>query len=224
MAEDSPSVLSLGQLCDELRCTYSWRPPLVAVTQQKVTPSIRHDPSRGSPVPDTEVEETTHNVLELSSESLIDDDAALVRETSPAEKGSQALLQKTVPPSVITDAGGDRLAEDKKATADCTKGANDSQPRGDHNVFTHLSRDPTCEEDDTDHTRQMQKLTSETRRWDPTSHHIRRAVTAEHKSMNVDDEPRNDHRNDLIVQDGNSSWLQSYLTKKAKTHNKQHRF
>ena len=156
MAEDSPSV-SLGQLCDELRCTFSWRPPLVAVTQQKVTPSIRHDPSRRSPVPDTEV---------VSSESLIDDDAVLVRETSLAEKGSQGdpIAKKTVPPSVITDAGGERLAEDNKATADCTKGANDSQPRGDHNVFTHVPRDPTCEEDDTDHTRQMQKLTSETRR------------------------------------------------------------
>ena len=79
LVADSPLVLSLGRMCDELWFSYSWqtggkptvikrarRPsnfvPLVAVTQQ------RSDPARRSPVPDNEVEDT-----ESFSANLIED-------------------------------------------------------------------------------------------------------------------------------------------------------
>ena len=59
---------------------------LVAFTQQKATPSVRHDLA-GENL-DAEVEETMLKLLEPCSESLIDDDAVLVKKTTLARKKS----------------------------------------------------------------------------------------------------------------------------------------
>ena len=63
--------------------------PLVAVSQQKVAPSNRHEPARENPVPDSDVAETMRKLLKLFAETLIDDDAVLVRETRPAERAAE---------------------------------------------------------------------------------------------------------------------------------------
>ena len=67
--------------------------------------------------------------------------------------------------------------------------------------------------DDKDETRQRQNQTSEPRRLDPTSNHFGDLITADHKILNLDGEGTHDHPNALIVQDGHSYWIQSYLTK-----------
>ena len=103
---DSISVVSLGRLCDELGYSGSWQiggtpagtkgkktnafctddvAPLVAVSQQKVTPSTRHDPARENLVLGEKwrIQQTVRVFL---SESLIDDGAVLTRKTPLAGK------------------------------------------------------------------------------------------------------------------------------------------
>ena len=53
--------------------------------------------------------------------------------------------EKTTSPSVVTDAGGDPRGNAKKRKRNWEKRANDSKPKGDHNVFTHFPNDPNCE-------------------------------------------------------------------------------
>ena len=57
-------------------------------------------------MPDIAEEETMPNVLELFSESLIDDDAVWARKISQTEKdaGRETPPSKQKPPSVVTDA------------------------------------------------------------------------------------------------------------------------
>ena len=45
------------------------------------------------------------------------------------------------PPSVLTDAEGDTRAKDTK----CEKVIIGSQPKRNHNMFTHFPNDPNCE-------------------------------------------------------------------------------
>ena len=107
---NSLSVQSLGRRCDELGYSCSWQTggnptltngertikcctdnfvPLVAVTQQIATPSVRHDPAIGNPVPGNEVKGIMLKLLVPFSDSFIDD-AVLVRNNSPlARKRSQ---------------------------------------------------------------------------------------------------------------------------------------
>ena len=51
------------------------------------------------------------------------------------------------------------------------------------------------------------------RRWNPTRNRLGQLITADHRIMNIDNEPRNDFRNAHIVQDGFSYWLQSSPTR-----------
>ena len=44
-------------------------------------------------------------------------------------------------PSMVTDAGRDTLAKETKSK----RGILSSQPRGNHNMFTHFPKDPDCE-------------------------------------------------------------------------------
>ena len=112
---------------------------------------MRHDRARGNLVPDIDVEESTHTLLEFFFESLIDDEAVLVGKPPPAEKQmlGKALLRGKSPPSVVADAGEgggrDRFAEYNRASILGTPRANDSKAKGDGNVFTHHPRDPNCE-------------------------------------------------------------------------------
>ena len=62
-----------------------WNPTL-AVTQQKVTSSNRHDPTRLNCVPDTGVEETWSNCWIFSLSVLTDDDAVRVKRTLLSEQ------------------------------------------------------------------------------------------------------------------------------------------
>ena len=57
-------------------------------------------------------------------------------------------------------------------------------------------------QDDKTHTHQTQSQTSETRRWNYT------LITADHNIVNLDDDSRNHHQSALIVQNGQSDWLQ----------------
>ena len=50
-------VLTLGKKNPNTCCTDTFV-PLVVVTQQKATPSLRHDPARRNLVPDADIEET----------------------------------------------------------------------------------------------------------------------------------------------------------------------
>ena len=52
---------------------------------------------------------------------------------------NQSLEDK--PTSVVTDAGRDALTKETKSK----KGIIASQPRGNHNVYTHYPKDPLCE-------------------------------------------------------------------------------
>ena len=72
--------------------------------------------------------------------------------------------------------------------------------------------------DDQDDARQMQQQNSETRRWDLTSHLVRRPIYSGPHHLEL----RNDGPNVLIVQDGHSQWMESYLSEKVKMRQKQH--
>ena len=127
---------------------YSWQPvgkpkvtarkedlfiPPVAVTQQKVTPSIRHDSARGNFVRDEEVEETLLKLLQLFSEFLIDHDAVFVPEEEARE--TRLLEQNLL-----------RLRPMRAETHTVKmKKANESKPEGDHNVLTHFPTYPNRE-------------------------------------------------------------------------------
>ena len=87
--KDSPSVLSLGRLCHELGCSYSWPSgeaprlskgkkeiecciehfvPVVAATKQKVVPSIELSSSKGNFEREKEVEDTLSHPSHLQKE------------------------------------------------------------------------------------------------------------------------------------------------------------
>ena len=151
------------------------------------------------------MEETCVKLLEPFCESLIDDDAVLVRIISLAEKGSVGCNRCEV----------DRYAEDTKASVIGTKRANDFKPKGDHNAFTHFPKYRNCE------ACRMTKTTRATgkhrplKRTDgiPPSTTLGELTAADHKILDLDGKSRNNHRNALIVQDGYSYGLQSYPTK-----------
>ena len=82
--------------------------PLAAVTQQKVTPSSRHDLARGTPVPD---QEAVLTIQEFFTENMIDDEAVLVRKKNLRPK--KKLGRSCFANSVVTDAGGDPSAKDR---------------------------------------------------------------------------------------------------------------
>ena len=106
-----------------------------------------HPPSTTPPredlVPIREAENTMLHLLEFFSERLIDDDAVSVRKSPLAEKeywGNFIAMTELL--SVVADAARELCAKDKKAS----NRANDSQPKGVHNVFAHCPEDPNCEE------------------------------------------------------------------------------
>ena len=65
---------------------------LVAVTQQKVIPSTGTTFPKGTPVSETSVEKTVVILLELFSESLIDDDAVFAKKTPLAKAEAEGNL------------------------------------------------------------------------------------------------------------------------------------
>ena len=96
-----------------------------------------------------------------------------------------------------------------QASAVGTTRANDSELKRDQQVFTHFPKDPICE---------ICRMTQTTRarcksKYQTGADGISRPTTRRSQILNHDDKPRSDHWNDLIVQDGTSHWLHSYLTK-----------
>ena len=82
---------------------------LVAITQQQVTPSTRHDPAWSSSVlTDEEIKDTCYIYPNISQKVRGDDDAVLVRQGSTffAEKEARRdFIAGTKPFLVLTDAG-----------------------------------------------------------------------------------------------------------------------
>ena len=118
--------------------------PLAEVTQQQVTPSIRHDPVIRNLVPDTEEEETLLKLLEIVPECSTEDGAVLGQEKIPLagkKAGRGDPIAQTEVPSVVTDAVGVPYAEVKTASVLETR-ANGSKAKGDHNGFAHFPTDP----------------------------------------------------------------------------------
>ena len=117
-------------------------------------------------------------------------------------------------PSVATDAGRDTLAEDTKSR----KSIIGSQPRGNHNVFTHYPKGLNCEVCKKSKTTK----TRTKRRGKPKksvdgiapSTKFGDLVTADHKILNVENESRCGRKDALIVQDELTNWIQSYPMKK----------
>ena len=90
-------------------------------------------------MPEKEVEETTLELVEPLSEHMIDEGVALVPTLSSAEIDPwRDPLASAKSLSVETDAQGDPCAMAKKALLG--KGADDSKPNGDYNLFTHLPK------------------------------------------------------------------------------------
>ena len=63
--------------------------------------------------------------------------------------------------------------------------------------------------------------TCEARRWDPACHLGRRPKKEDYTILNLENESLNDHTNALIVQDGCSCWIRSYLSKKVRMRQKE---
>ena len=89
----------------------------------------------------------------------------------------------------------DPCAEDKRAIAVVTKKPNDSEPTGDHNVFSHVPHHPDCE------VRRLTKASRARCKHRP----VRRAVGIPHPTafgeLATDDDSRDDHRNGVIAQE-----------------------
>ena len=124
----SPSMLSLGRLCDELGSSCWWQPgenPERTEGKRTITccpdnfvpcrghkargysiiPTW-HDAAWGNLVPGKEVAETLFRLLEPFSKRVVDDDAALIRKFPSADyEAGRNPHAKTSPPSVVTDAG-----------------------------------------------------------------------------------------------------------------------
>ena len=98
-----------------------------------------------------QMQKTMFKMLELISEQLINGDAVSVRRTPPAENRSweRDLTSRTGPLSVVTDAERDPFcAKDKN-----WRNWSEREPTiPNHNVFTHLPKDPNREVSRTDRT------------------------------------------------------------------------
>ena len=80
--------------------------PLVAITQQKGTPPIRHDPARRNFVQDKQVEDTMPQLQEPFSDSLIEDHAIIPGEALPVGREAwRGTLAGTGHPPLVTGAG-----------------------------------------------------------------------------------------------------------------------
>ena len=116
--------------------------PVVAVTKQKAVPSIEFSSAKGNLEREKEVEDTMLGMSEPFTEGL---ERYASSSTSTAwGDPKHAISRKTSwrqPPSVVTDPGRHTLAKETKSK----KAIIGSEPRGNHNVFTHCMLDPKCE-------------------------------------------------------------------------------
>ena len=246
LVDDYPSVLSVGQLCDELSFCCSWQSgenPQIDerledhhMLHRQLRFSRRGHKAKSDSItgytstrarPRRHQVEETLSKLEPFSEGVIDDDAALIRQIPSAfTEARSGPLAGATPLSVVPDAGrregGEETVAPKPQTSSVLgkKNANDSKPKADHDLFMHFLEDPNCEICRGDWTARARRKNRRPRRADglspPTT--LGDLITANHKILNLDDSSRNDHRNAVIVRDGYSYWLR-LRNKKRRTRN-----
>ena len=171
LVADSPSVLSLGGFCNELGCSYSWPSgeaprlskgkkviecsienfvPVVAVTKLKAVPSIEFSSAKRNFEREEEVDGTMLETVRaiygrirrtrfifLNSQRWGAPEHVI--EENPLHDKLHPFLPS--PPPVVTDARRVTFAKETKSK----KGIIGTQPRGNHNVFTHDSKDSNCD-------------------------------------------------------------------------------
>ena len=117
---------------------------MVAVTKQKAVPSIEFSTATGNLEREKEVEDTMLDPLEPFSEGPEEYDASSSTPTTGGAAKHEHVEETSLGDKislVVTDAGRETLAKDTKSK----KGIIGSQPRGNHNVFTHHPKDSDCE-------------------------------------------------------------------------------
>ena len=161
-------------------------------------------------MPDKEVEDTLLKLLEPCSESFIDDVAVLVGKTPKKKLGETQCANRA---SFDCNRSG-RTLKTKRSTKLRQRKPAIPTPKGDHNVFTYLPKDPNCEVYQMTKTARATCKTGPLKRAGgislPTS--LGALLTSDHKIFNLDSGSRNDHLNALIVQDRDSYWLQTNPT------------
>ena len=170
LVEDSPSVLSERKA--RIACCIDNFVPLVGVTQQKASPSIRHDPARLTLVPDTRGRHTVQQLQEPLSDGLIDDDAALFRKTPPAEKDTWGAYCENRTPFDCNRSRMETFTQKTKRPA--YLGQREPMIPNQSEIamgFAHSPKDPKCEVCRT--TKTARHMQTQTRRWNPTSFHTR---------------------------------------------------
>ena len=108
---------------------------------RNTVPSIEFSAAKGNVERKKEVEDTMLDPLEPFTEGPDEHDASSSSPTAGGAAKHEVVKENSLRDcisSVVTDAGGDTLAGDTKSK----KGIVRSQPRGNHNVFTHHPRDP----------------------------------------------------------------------------------
>ena len=111
--------------------------------------------------------------------------------------------------------GGDTLAKDTQSK----EGIIGSQPRGNHNVFTHYPKDLKCEVCKKTKTTRARCRTKTKKCVDKIapSAEFGAPITADDKILNVENELRCGHKNALIVQNDFTNWTQSHPMKTQDT-------
>ena len=183
---------------------------LVAITQQQVTPSTRHDPACSSLLTDDESKDKCYIYPNISQK--------IRGTTTQYWSGKHFFCRKRNQERPCcgnnTFFGCNRCGQDPHAK-DKTRRANDSKPKRHHNVFTHFPKDSNCELCNMTKTTHARCINRPLKRNDdiPPPTFVRDLLTADHNILNLVDESRRGHQNALIVQDGYSYWSQSYPTK-----------
>ena len=166
-------------------------------------PSEHSATKKRDPVPEKELKETLLELFEALLDEKVDDDAAQGRTSLPTEMQKQHLprLERMRAETLLPTRTNDSFAGKTKA--------NESQPIENHNVVTPFPKDLKCE---------VCRMTETTR-----ARCINRPLTradgipppvtfgffpADTTTLNFDNESSNDHRHDLIVQDGYWYWIQ----------------
>ena len=162
LVKDSPSVLTLGRLCNELGYSYSWRTgetprlsegkkeiecnienfvPVVAVTKKKAVPPIQFWTATET-LSDNKMWRTPFLICcNHSQKDWKERHASSSTPTArcgPTHEVVETQSHDKKLPSDATDAVGDTLAKETKSKKDIIG----SQPRGNHNVVTHYPKDP----------------------------------------------------------------------------------
>ena len=138
------------------------------------------------------------------SEQMIDDDAGPFIKFLLSEKEAwRNALAKTSPLSVVTHAERDPYATVKQTSSIRKKRATDSRPKGDHNVFTNFPEDLHCK------VCWMTKTTRANCKNRPMNRADGISRPSLHKTLNLGDESRNDHRIVPVAQDSHPFWIQS---------------